>query len=563
MKPNILIIDDEESIRYTFACFLADAGYRPEPVGSFDEAAERLAEDDFDLVFADILLGGHSGIDLLRLLREKNPHCPVVMITGFPSVETAAEAVRLGAYDYIPKPVTQEALLRITGKALEFKRIEEEKRNYQTNLEAIFRSVQDAIVTVDGALRVVEMNHAAGRVCGLTRQSVGEGFASLSRPCLGRCVEALKESLEKNACLELQGIECRHRQRPNQMVNLNISPLLDHRGGSSGAVMVVRDETRLNALERDLTEKRRFHKIIGVSQRMQEIYALLEKLAEVPTTVLVTGESGSGKELIADALHYQGPRRNQPLVKVNCSALSENLLETELFGHVKGAFTGAVKDQMGRFQKAHGGTIFLDEIGDISPRLQLRLLRVLQEKTIEKVGDSRPIEVDVRVVAATNQNLAEKIRRGAFREDLFYRLKVVNIALPPLRERRNDIPLLVEHFLTKLNPRLNRQIRGISADVERMFLTYHWPGNVRELQHAVERAVIMADDALLTIDDFGWMQQKKKSEEKEQGSLKVDRMEREIIEAAIRKNHGNLTKAADELGIGRSTLYRKIKKYGI
>ena len=210
-------------------------------------------------------------------------------------------------------------------------------------------------------------------------------------------------------------------------------------------------------MERSLEERRSFHNIIGKSNKLEKIYILLEKLADVPTTVLVTGESGTGKELIGEALHYKGCRKDKPLIKINCSALPETLLESELFGHVKGAFTGAIKDKEGKFEAGDGGTIFLDEIGDISPAIQLRLLRIIQERVFERVGDNEPVKVDVRIVAATNQNLVQKIREGQFREDLYYRLNIVEINLPPLRERTEDIPLLAEHFIKKFNKKLGKK----------------------------------------------------------------------------------------------------------
>jgi transcriptional regulator with PAS, ATPase and Fis domain len=274
------------------------------------------------------------------------------------------------------------------------------------------------------------------------------------------------------------------------------------------------------------------------------------------------GESGTGKELVAEALHYNGNRSHKPFVKVNCSALSENLLESELFGHVKGAFTGAVQDRVGRFQKADGGTIFLDEIGDISPRTQLQLLRVLQEREFERVGDSTPIKVDVRVVAATNQNLKEKIRRGEFREDLYYRLKVVEISMPPLRERREDIPLLVEHFLEKFNKKLSRDIVSVSSDVQKIFMEYPWPGNIRELEHTMEHAFILCRQKTITVNHLPSVFKEFigfKTFTLE--DVKVD--EPHAIVQALNKTAWNKAGAARLLGISRRTIYRKMKEYKI
>ena len=267
--------------------------------------------------------------------------------------------------------------------------------------------------------------------------------------------------------------------------------------------MTIRDETRLTLLERDLKRRRDFHRLlIGKSEAMQAIYDLIDSLADLRTTVLITGESGTGKELVAEALHYAGCRRDQALVKVNCSALAETVLESELFGHVRGAFTGATHDRAGRFAKADGGTMFLDEIGDLSPLLQQKLLRVLQEKEFERVGDSTPIKVDVRIIAATNRDLKALVAGGAFREDLYYRLKVVELKLPPLRARRLDIPLLVDFFLKEFSAEFNKAIDGVSAEVMELFLDYPWPGNVRELRHVIEHACILSRQTTLTLADL-------------------------------------------------------------
>jgi len=344
-------------------------------------------------------------------------------------------------------------------------------------------------------------------------------------------------------------------------VAINVSPLIDNKGVFSGAVMVVRDETRLANLEENLRERRQFHNIIGKSEQIQKVFTLIENLADIQTTILITGESGTGKELVAEALHYTGVRSNKPLVKVNCAALSEGLLESELFGHVKGAFTGAVKDKVGRFQRADGGTIFLDEIGDISQGVQLRLLRVLQEMEFEAVGDSTPIKVDVRVVAATNQDLREKVRLGKFREDLYYRLKVVELALPSLRERLEDIPLLIDYFIKKFNMKLNKNIEGMSADVQRIFMVYPWPGNVRELEHALEHACIICHQGTITVDDLP----PELKNVKEAKVLLRDKegTEPQAILQALEKTAGNKAMAARLMGISRQTIYRKIKEYKI
>ncbi|MDQ1272884.1 MAG: hypothetical protein QG591_1514 [Planctomycetota bacterium] len=562
MKKKILVIDDEENIRFTFESFLFDEGYDVSTASDCNEALSVIDKSVFDLIFADILLDGKSGIEILRYIKEKNHNCPVVMITGSPDVGTASEALRLGAFDYIPKPVLQNTLLRVTKVALQHKVVIDEKEKYRANLEAIFRSVKDAIITVDKDLRVVEMNEATGQICNLSRTSAGKVLSTVQKYCAKRCFDTLQETILKKQPIEISNLECKHIDKPHQVVSISTYPLLSDKDIYSGAVLVVRDDTRLIDLERDMKERRNFHNIIGKSEKMQSIYALIEDLADYQTTVLLLGESGTGKELVAEAIHYSGARSQKPMVKVNCSALSENLLESELFGHVKGAFTGALQERIGRFQKAEGGTIFLDEIGDISPRIQLQLLRVLQEKEFERVGDSNPMKADVRVITATNQNLREKVKRGEFREDLYYRLKVVEMSLPPLRERREDIPVLVNHFLKILNKKLNKEIIALSADVQKIFMNYTWPGNVRELEHTLEHSFILCHQSVITIDALP--PTFKEFTGTKISPFKDSRAEKSrLILRALEQSAWNKTGAARLLGMSRRTLYRKMKDYKI
>ncbi|BDV41829.1 sigma-54-dependent Fis family transcriptional regulator [Geotalea uraniireducens] len=558
---QILIVDDEETLRFTFERFLTEEGHVVDSAGSYREALARVADTDYDAILADIILGGETGIELLRQLRELRCPAPVVMITGFPNVQTATEAVRLGAYDYLPKPVKKETLLRVVRMALQHKQLIQERETYRANLEAIFRSVDDAIVTIDLDERIVAFNDAARRFYGLSDADMGVRFAALPGGRFGTCKPVMLETIRSRQPVQRFRVECVAVDGSTAVVSIKTSPLLDSAGVFSGAVMVVRDETRLDNLEQNLRARTTFHDLIGKSKRMQEVYALIESLADVPTTVLVTGESGTGKELVASALHYTGGRGNSPFVRVNCAALAETLLESELFGHVRGAFTGAVKDKIGRFQRAHGGTILLDEIGDISPALQVRLLRVLQEKEIERVGDTTPLKVDVRVIAATNRDLAEQVRRGRFREDLYYRLKVARINLPPLRDRREDIPLLVDHFLDKFRTKFRNRVDAVSIDVLKMLMQYEWPGNVRELEHLLEHAFILAATPIITIDqlpvDFV-------ESLAGQGAAEGDRgCTPQTIRHALEKAGGNKAKAARLLGVSRITLYRKLHEFGL
>jgi Nif-specific regulatory protein len=359
--------------------------------------------------------------------------------------------------------------------------------------------------------------------------------------------------------------------------------------------MVMRQKEELleeNAqLRAQVRDRFRFENIIGDSPAMHEVFAVVGQVANSRATVLLLGETGTGKEMIAKAIHYNSPRKDKSFIRVNCGALTGTLLESELFGHVKGSFTGAIRDKMGRFEAADGGTIFLDEIGTLEPQLQVKLLRVLQEREFERVGDTLTLKVDVRVIAATNVDLQEQVAKNAFREDLFYRLNVVSVYLPPLRNRREDIPRLIDHFLDKYNSLNERRLRRISRDVLNVLLRYPWPGNVRELENAIERAVVLSNDEdfteelmPLSVRMFAAQRRTNQSSESletltkrlaEQSvadyelregeiyQLVIDRIEHALIERALAKCGGVKTKAADFLGINRNTLNKKVKELGI
>ncbi|MEE9912013.1 MAG: sigma 54-interacting transcriptional regulator [Deltaproteobacteria bacterium] len=465
-----------------------------------------------------------------------------------------ADGKRISGFQTVSRDVT-DRILR-----------EKELAAHRTRLEAIFRSVRDAIITVDPDLRVIEANLHTETICGLDPQTMlGKKFVNCLNRCNRSCVDVLKQTLGSKEIIKECRIECGHQQRSHQQVSVTSSPLLDPEGNFMGVVMVIRDMTLLTDLERELRERHQFQSIIGKSKKMQDIYRLLEDLANLDTTVLISGESGTGKELVARALHYSSARAFNPFVTVNCSALAESLLESELFGHVKGAFTGAIKDRQGRFQAAQGGTILLDEIGDISPLIQLKLLRVLQEKMIERVGESVPKTVNARVIACTNKNLREKSRRGEFREDLYYRLKVVEITLPPLRERLEDLPLLINHFRQSFNKRFSKDIEGVSNDVVDQFMRYPWPGNIRELEHVIEHAFILCHGNTITSEHLppeirtSLAESENKSMLSRTAGSEPDSVVR--TREALLKAGGNKAKAARFLGIDRRTLYRRLDKY--
>jgi len=332
-------------------------------------------------------------------------------------------------------------------------------------------------------------------------------------------------------------------------------------------IIRVKNLERENAiLRRKLSRQYRFHDLVSKNARMAGIFDLVREVASQRSTVLLQGESGTGKELVARAIHFSGDRGGQPFVAVSCAALAETLLESELFGHEKGSFTGAVAQKMGKFELADGGTIFLDEIGDVSPKLQADLLRVLQERRFFRVGGTSEVQVDVRVIAATHRDLAVEVREGRFRDDLYYRLNVINISIPPLRERREDIPLLAQEFLDRLSHELAREVAGISDDALRLLMDHDWPGNVRELENAIERALVSCKTGVLTAADLAFLVPAGAADAARlelPAGLTLQEIEKQYVAATLQRLQGNVKAAADALGIDRSTLYEKIKRYDI
>lgn len=590
-EAAILVVDDEVSLRNTFRIFLQRAGYKTViAVESFTEAVKAVSTQMFDLIICDIVLESHSGIDLLKRFRQLGVNCPVVIITGYPNVETASEAVRLGAFDYLTKPVEKEALLKIARLAIQQYHLEQAKhsaeqaqKQYRHFLEAIFKSVSDSIISVDSSMNIMKVNNAASVLFHQLQLELFEG-------------ENLTGILEKNMALhELAAntmqviktgneltdhrLEC-YFEETCKVLSVCISQLDNGTETPVGAVLVLRDMTLKEQCL--VSEKTYFHRIIGASPSMQNVYLLIEKIGRVDTSVLITGASGTGKELVVHALHRESPRRDEPLVMVDCSAIQDNLLESELFGHKKGSFTGAEENRMGRILQAKGGTLFLDEIGDISKIMQLRLLRFLQEKTFYPVGSDKEIHVDVRVIAATNVDLKARVENGSFREDLYFRLLIIEIPLPLLSARTGDIALLTNHFIHLYAPKIDKNITGISEQAMVLLCQYDWPGNVRQLEHSIERACILCQDATISTEHLPEevVQQAQMNRSKISTAIELSnepqtclvhqytlteqeqQTTQEII-SALRKAGGNKAKAARILKIDRSTLYRKMRELHI
>ena len=447
VKFNILVIDDEKNIREGLAMALEDEGYNVLQAEDGKQGLERALYDDVDLIVTDLRLPYLSGEEILKKVVREMPSIPVIVLTGHGSVEAAVEAMRVGAYDFLTKPLDLERLFRLITRALENRSLTLQKKELES---------------------------------------------------------ALKQNTD-----------------------------LEH--------------------------------IVGKSVALQKVFNEVRKVAPTRASVLITGESGVGKELVANAIHSLSNRSGAPFVKVHCAALAESLLESELFGHEKGAFTGALERKKGRFELANKGSIFLDEIGEINQNIQIKLLRVLQEREIERVGATMPIEVDVRVIAATNRVLETEMREGRFREDLYYRLNVVHIFVPPLRERREDIPVLVDHFIKEAEKDNGKRITSIESKARVAIYNYAWPGNIRELKNCIESATLMSDDDVLHFDDLPVFVK----EESEETFIKIplgtsmEDAEKTIMMETLRSFCGNKQKTAMVLGIGRRTLYRKMQEWGL
>jgi len=443
---SILVVDDEEVMRDCCVQILSRQGCRVEVAADGRAGLEKMEKELFDVVILDLKMPGPSGFDLLERITHDNPEAVVIVITGYATVESAVEAMRRGAYDFIPKPFTPKVLRAIVARALEKRQL-----------------------TVETA--------------------------------------CLRSDLEN-----LRGLDV----------------------------------------------------LIGESAAMKSIKQLVKRAGMTESTILISGESGTGKELVARALHYHSPRRGRQFVTVDSGGLVENLIESELFGHVKGAFTGATATRQGRFELAHGGTLFLDEVANLSPSVQSKLLRVLQEREITKVGSAQVIKVDVRIIAATNRDLATEVSSGKFREDLFYRLSVIPIHLPPLRKRKEDVPLLANHFLRKYNPkRAGTCVNGISDEALQMLGDYDWPGNVRELENLIERAIVLAASDMIGPLDLVWpeISSPVSLSNGPSASVRLDDIEREHIRRTLAMLNWHKVKAAEALGIDRKTLRNKMRRY--
>ncbi|MBF0132778.1 MAG: sigma-54-dependent Fis family transcriptional regulator [Magnetococcales bacterium] len=576
MSANILIVDHDDLLQKLLPIAISQSGHAITVITSFHAAIEALQERSFDLVISALCLPDGSGLQLLNEIQKNHGRTNIIVITSFPDVETVRTALREGAFVDLIKPVIPEESVHAADCLIEQ---QHQQKNYEVlnnRLEAIFRGVDDAIIVLGEGWRIVQVNSAAIRLLGLKPTSINQLLQDEIIWLFPTVESLLQQALEEGEGQRAVRMITMHEGGVERILNCTASLFRDPTHDTQGTILVVRDESRLAVLERETKTRQGWYGLVGFSQPMQAIYELIERLANVDTTVLITGETGTGKELAARALHDAGPRCSGPFVAVNCAALPTGLLESELFGHVRGAFTNAIRDKQGRFKMADGGTIFLDEIGDIPLETQVRLLRVLQEQVFEAVGDARSTKVDVRVVTATHRNLLDLVREGRFREDLYYRLKVVEIHMPPLREHKVDLPVLVDHFLTKFNARLKRAVKGVSDEVMVALVEYHWPGNVRELGHVLEHAMVMSPQPILVWSnlppDFRHvaLTSKKTQSPTGHGGRPLNSghpagkgPDREMILQCLEDSHWQLQVAATRLEISRSTLWRRMKAMGL
>lgn len=436
------------------------------------------------------------------------------------------------------------------------------KQPLNTPTNAILESISDGVFTVDGDWRITSFNRAAETITGIPRaEAIGRLCSDVFRSsmCEGAC--ALRSTLDSGQPVINRTCYIVNADGERIPISVSTAVLRDERGQVIGGAETFRDLSEVEALRRELAGRFQVGDLVSRSPAMRKIFDLLPAVAVSASTVLIQGETGTGKELLARAIHSQGPRARKPFVAINCGALPDTLLESELFGYKKGAFTGATRDNPGRFQVARDGTIFLDEIGEITPALQVRLLRVLQDRCFEPLGSSQSVPTEARIIAATNRDLAALVKRGEFREDLFYRINVVRLDLPPLRQRKEDIPLLINHFISRFNHMQAKDIDGVSNEVLSLLMAHQWPGNVRELENVIERAFVVCTGPEIEIaclpEELTGVERPAVPQEDMASARRMS--EAQTILNALKRNHFNRAAAARELGIHKTTLYRKMK----
>ena len=571
-KNNILIVDDTPDNLSVLRQLLTEKGFLVRPALSGEIALKAVKAQVPDIILLDIIMPEMDGYEVCHILKSdaKTAHIPIIFISALTEVKGIIKAFEAGGVDYITKPFRTEEVMARVQTHLDLQNAIQAREASQLMLQTILDSIDNIIVTVDKDLQIINTNRPLESICSDVPGDK-KTFQDRLTEGIGPCAEALQRALRSTEKIRELRVECSCGRQANKTIVLNAAPLVGQHHESNGAVLVIRDISRLASLEKSFIEQNSYRNIVGKNEMMQKIYNLLEQTADLDVNLLICGASGTGKELIAEAVHSASSRAAMPLIKVNCAALSENLLESELFGHVSGAFTGAEKDRIGRCQAAEGGTLFLDEIGDISLNFQAKLLRFLEQKEFERIGDSKTLRADVRVVSATNHDLQKKVQAKEYREDLYYRLKGILVNLPPLRDRSDDIPLLTSHFVGLSRKSMGKNISGLDEYVTKLFMDHQWPGNVRELKSVIHYACALCPGELIRKEhlppEFLSAASGKppaiKTRDLMGGASMEPGSEKESILAMLEMTDWNKAKTARLLGISRATLYSKMLKYRI
>jgi PAS domain S-box-containing protein len=556
-SAQILIVEDEFAVAMELEDQLTALGYTvADHVMTGAEAIDRAAELDLDLILMDVRLDGPmDGIEATERIRESQS-LPVVFLTAYSDDETLKRAANTTPFGYVVKPFEGREVYAAVEVALHTHALQERVRRANEDLRQLLNGLRQGTALTDADGRLTFLSTPAARLLDVTPEDALGASWTAVLPVDDTTVEALRSQMASPKTNdEPVPATIDHEDGTRHRIEIEVRP--DPRA-EDRSILVFYDVTDVQELRRLLDDQDRFHDLVGKSAPMQDAFEQIRSVADVKTTVLIRGETGTGKELAARAIHEESPRSDGPFVAVNCAALSPDLAGSQLFGHRKGAFTGASADQSGYFEAADGGTLFLDEIGDVPLDVQRQLLRVLEEEAVTRLGETAPRPVDVRIVAATHRSLDDEVDADRFRQDLLYRIRIARVSLPPLRERRSDIPLLVRTFLREIGARVGTNVTTVSDDALRRLLDYDWPGNVRELRNALEAALIRASGTTLRADDLPAEIQTTAPTNTNNSSEDAER-----IRAALDQTDGNRTEAAKLLGISRATLYRRLDEYDL
>jgi DNA-binding NtrC family response regulator len=557
-SARILIVEDEFAVAMELEDHLGALGYTVvDHVMTGAEAVERAADTEPDLVLMDVHLDGPmDGVEAARTIRASQS-VPVVFVTAYSDDETLQRAADTTPYGYIVKPFEERELYAAVEVALHTHALQRRVERANEDLRQLLNGLRQGTALADADGHLIFLSDPAARLLDTTPDAATGAHWETVLPADDETVDVLQERMNAPTPAETDPVTAtlEHEDETSYRVEIEVRP--DPRD-EARHILVFYDVTEVHELRRLLDDRERFHDLVGTSAPMQDAFEQIRSVADVKTTVLIQGETGTGKELAAQAIHDESPRADGPFVTVNCAALNPDLAGSRLFGHRKGAFTGATEDREGYFEAADGGTLFLDEIGDVPLDVQRQLLRVLEEEAVTRLGETESRPIDVRIVAATHRNLDEEVENDRFRQDLLYRIRIARVTLPPLRDRRSDLPLLVRTFLREIRARTGAEVDGVSDAALRHLLDYDWPGNVRELRNGLEAALIRASGEVLRVDDLPPEIRDAPAAEPPSSPDEAER-----IRAALEQTDGNRTEAAELLGISRATLYRRLDEYDI